>query len=63
MASVKINGRDYDLETLSDEAKSALANVSYCDDRIKELQRDLAMAQTARSAYANALARALPKDN
>ena len=63
MASVKINGRDYDLETLSDDAKSALANVSYCDDRIKELQRELAVMQTARSAYANALARALPKDN
>jgi hypothetical protein len=63
MATVKIDGRDYDLETLSDDAKSHLANLTYCNERIRELQRELAVTQTARSAYANALSKELPKDS
>jgi hypothetical protein len=62
MAKVTINGKDYDTDTMSKEARDCMTNVKLCDDRILELQRDLAITQTARAAFANALKNALPKD-
>jgi hypothetical protein len=62
MAKVTINGKEYDTDTMSKEACDCMTNVKLCDDRILELQRDLAITQTARAAFANALKNALPKD-
>lgn len=62
MAKVTINGKDYETDTMSKEARDSLTNVKLCDDRILELQRDLAIAQTARVSFAQALKNALPKD-
>ena len=62
MAKVTIDGKEYDTDTLSDEAKKQLMSMQICDQRIQMLQRDLAISQTARIAYANALKEALPKD-
>lgn len=62
MAKVTIDGKEYDSDKLSEEARNNILNVQYCEKRMKELQRELAMAQTARNAYANALKGALPKD-
>lgn len=62
MAKVTINGKEYDTETMSKEAKDNMTNVKLCDDRIQELQRDLAITQTARNAFAVALKNALPAD-
>jgi hypothetical protein len=62
MAKVTIDGKEYDTDTLSDEAKNHIQNVQYCEKRMAELQRELAVAQTARNAYAQALKGALPKD-
>ncbi len=61
MPSIQINNVQYDLDTLSAEAKSQIEMLIATDRKIAELQRDLAIAQTARNAYSSALASVLPK--
>ena len=60
MPSIKIDNKDYDTDTLSTEAKQQLQMLSITEQEIKRLQAQLAIAQTARIAYANALKGALP---
>ncbi|MFP7675696.1 hypothetical protein ACG74X_20370 [Marivita sp. S0852] len=62
MAKITIDGKEYDSETLPEDAKTNMLNVQYCDQKVQELKRELAIAQTARNAYAQALKGALPKD-
>ena len=62
MAKVTIDGKEYDTEKLSDEVKSNIQNVQFCEQKLAELKRELALTQTARNAYAQALKGALPKD-
>lgn len=62
MATIKINDKDYDLDRLSAEAKAQLEMLIATDNKLKELQRDVAMAQTARNAYATALQALLPQE-
>ncbi len=59
MANITIDGKEYDLETLSQETKGQLAALQQCDQKINSLNMDIAMAQTARIAYANELKRLL----
>jgi hypothetical protein len=60
---ITIDGKEYDLASLTDEAKNQLMNVRVADQKIASAQQDLAVLQTARNAYARALAEALPKVN
>lgn len=62
MANITIDGRDYDLDKLSETARQHLANINIVDEEIRRLQRQIAICQTARNAYASALQAALPKD-
>ena len=62
MAKVTINGKEYNTDTMSKEAQDNMTNIKLCDDRMLELQRDMAITQTARNAFAVALKNALPKD-
>lgn len=62
MAKVTIDGKQYDTDTLSDDAKNHIQNVQFCEQKMADLQRELAVVRTARNAYAQALQRALPKD-
>ncbi|WP_299794170.1 DUF6447 family protein [uncultured Marivita sp.] len=62
MAKLSIDGKEYDSASLSEEARNNMLNTKYCDDKIAELKRELAIIQTARNAYALALKGALPKD-
>ena len=55
MASITIDGKEYNLEDLSDSSRAQLSSLQLTDQRISQLQLDLAIAQTARNAYANAL--------
>ena len=55
MAIVRIDEVEYELDHLTEEAKAQLLSVQHTDQKIAELQRDLAIAQTARASYANAL--------
>ena len=60
MPIIKIDNKEYDLDTLSTEAKQQLQMLSITDAEIKRLQVQLAIAQTARISYANALKSTLP---
>ena len=61
MSTITIDDVAYTEDTLSDEAKTELGSMQVCDQRIAALQTDLAIAQTARNAYAVALNNLLPK--
>jgi len=61
MSTITIDGVEYAEDALSNEAKAELLNMQVCDQRIATFQADLAIAQTARNAYANALNSLLPK--
>ena len=52
MANIKIDGKEYDIDTLPQEAKSQLAALQQCDQKIKSWNMNIALAQTARGAYA-----------
>ena len=58
---ITIDNKPYDLNNLSTEAKQQLEMLVATDNKIRELQRDLAISQTARYAYARALGELLPK--
>lgn len=53
--TIKINDKEYDIESLSDEAKSQILNMRIADQEVTALQQKLAIAQTARNAYSRAL--------
>ena len=55
MANITIDGKEYDTETLSEEARAQLASLQYVDRQLLELQMRSAAYQTARNGYANAL--------
>jgi hypothetical protein len=59
MPTIKIDNQDYELDQLSDEAKSQLAAMQFCDQELARLQSQAAAYQTARMAYAKALKEAL----
>ena len=48
MATVTIDGKEYDSEALSEEARANLQNIQFCEQKMNDLKRDLAIAQTAR---------------
>ena len=61
MSTITIDDIAYTEGDLSNEAKEELGSMQICDQRIAVLQTDLAIAQTARNAYAVALNSLLPK--
>ncbi len=62
MAHITIDGRDFDLDKLSGEARQQAMNINLVDQEIHRLQVEQKICQTARHAYATALQQALPKD-
>ena len=59
MPIIKIDGKDYELDSLSDEAKSQLGMLQFVDAERQRLNAQTAILQTARMAYARALNDAL----
>jgi hypothetical protein len=59
MPKIKINNTEYDTNTLPDAAKQQLQMLALTDAEIKRLQTQLAIAQTAKNAYARELAEAV----
>ena len=51
MPKVTIDGREYDADQLSESAKSQLVSIQFADQKINQLQQELALVQTARNAY------------
>jgi hypothetical protein len=60
MASIKIDNVDYDIDTLSAEARAQLQSLQFCDAELARVQAQAAVLQTARAAYSTALKAALP---
>jgi hypothetical protein len=60
MTAITIDNKQYELESLSDDAKSQLASIQFVDSELARLQAKAAALQTARLAYAKALQAALP---
>jgi len=58
--TITINSTPYKVADLSDEAKNQLVNLRVTDQEIERLKQLMAIAQTARMAYAKALEAALP---
>ena len=61
MSTITIDDIDYAADSLSNEAKAELASMQACDEKMAALQKDYAITQTARSAYAFALKGLLPE--
>jgi hypothetical protein len=51
MATLTINGKDYDLDGISEIAKAQLASLQFADAEIQRLNAKLAVFNTARNAY------------
>lgn len=58
---IQIDGKYYLLSDFSNEAKAELESIRITDLKLSQIQSDIAIAQTARNAYAIALKEALPK--
>ncbi|MDB2663054.1 DUF6447 family protein [Paracoccaceae bacterium] len=52
---VSIDGIEYSLSDLSNEAKSQLRNIQFVDAQLLQLNNEWAVADTARIGYTNAL--------
>ena len=63
VTTITIDGKDYDLDNLTESARSQLESMHLVDQKIAQLQSEIAIAQTARNAYAAALKAELPVEN
>lgn len=59
--TLTIDGKEYDLDKLSEEARNQVVNLRVTDQEIARVKQQLAIYQTARSTYAQALKKALPE--
>ena len=59
MAKIKLDDVEYDTEEMSDNAKAQLASLQFNEAHINRLKNELAIADTAKIAYVNALKREL----
>ncbi|WP_045213778.1 DUF6447 family protein [Desulfonatronovibrio magnus] len=61
MPTITIDGKQYDTETLPEEAKQQIASIQFVDKKIEELKNETAVYQTTRNGYARALSEMLNK--
>lgn len=61
MPMIKIDGKEYDLDALSEEARNQLASLQFVDAELARLNAQVAVCKTARMAYSAALNELLPK--
>jgi hypothetical protein len=62
MPSLTIDDVEYDLDSLSADARAQLQSIQFIDQELARLQAQMAAMQTARNAYFAALRAALPTD-
>lgn len=61
MSTITIDNKEYKLEELSDDARAQIGSIQVVDQKLADLNTQLAIMQTARNAYAQALTALLPK--
>ena len=59
MTIIEIDEKDYEFDSLSEEAKSQLAMLQFVDAELQRVNAKAAVLQTARIAYSKALNDAL----
>jgi len=52
---ITIDEVDYKLDELSDNAKAQIVNIQFVDVQLQQLNNELAVSDTARIGYSNAL--------
>ena len=62
MTTITIDDKEYDLDTLSEEAKAQLVSIQFVDQELQRVNAQAAVLQTARVAYSKALNDALGAD-
>ena len=62
MTTITIDDKQYDLDTLSEEAKAQLVSIQFVDQELQRINAQAAVLQTARVAYSKALNEALGAD-
>ena len=55
MATITIDGKEYDSDSLSDNAKNQLGSLQFVQREIARLEGELAVHKTAATAYSTAL--------
>ena len=58
---VVIDGIEYMLDVLSDNAKAQIASIQFVDEQLQQLNNEWAISDTARIGYTNALKAELSK--
>ena len=59
MAKIKIDDVEYDTDDMSDNAKAQVASLQFNEAHMNRLRNELAIADTAKIAYINALKKEL----
>ena len=66
MPTIKIDGKEYDLDTLPKEVRGQLTSLQFAEAELARMKAQVAVFTTARNAYSKALKdalEALPKKN
>lgn len=63
MPQITVDGIEYNTEDLSDNGKAQLASLQFLEAQMNKLQGEIAVYQTAKSAYINALKAELEKED
>ena len=59
MPIIKIDDKDYEFDTLSDEVKAQLSSLQFVNAELQRRNAQIAVLKTARKAYSKALNEAL----
>ena len=54
MTTVNIDNIEYAIDSLSEDAKAQFTSLQFVDQKLAQLQAEVAVYQTARIGYANA---------
>ena len=63
MPDLTFDGKDFDLDDLSEDAKSTVASLRFVENQILELSREVAVYNAAKLAYVQSLNEELNKSN
>lgn len=61
MPKITVDGIDYNTEDLTDNGKAQLASLQFLEKQLSKIRGEIAVYQTARNAYAQALKQELGK--
>ena len=62
MPKITVDGIEYNTEDLTDNGKAQLASLQFLEVQMNKLKSEIAVFQTAKQAYVNALKAELEKD-